>query len=67
MKTPTIKEEVMVLDANMADKSFNERMKTDQYNPAEELRKSLRRAFFTEFIISAQMNHVSLKILGDNM
>ena len=35
LKTPTIKKEVMVQDANMADKSFNERMKTDQYNPAE--------------------------------
>jgi hypothetical protein len=29
--------------------------------------KAIRRAFFTKFIISAQMNHVSLKILGDNM
>ena len=44
LKTPTIKEEVMVLDANMADKSFNERMKTDQYNPAEELRKSNKKS-----------------------
>lgn len=44
LKTPTIKEEVMVLDANMADKSFNKRMKTDQYNPAEELRRSNKKS-----------------------
>ena len=44
LETPTIKEEVMVLDANMADKSFNERMETDQYNLAEELRRSKKRS-----------------------
>ena len=44
MKTPIIEEEVMVLDANTADKSFNGRRETDQYNPLEELRKSKKRS-----------------------
>ena len=44
LKTPIIEEEVMVLDANTADKSFNGRRETDQYNPLEELRKSKKRS-----------------------